>query len=162
MGCETNVLLPFGLVMVDKYFACMDTPVAIANAIQSLVLHVDQLKQCPRVPDAAYCQCLMDSCVATLENLREAGSSDLPKFHYWIHMCKRTFYFGPPMFASTFLDESLNLQAATAAAASHRANWETRFDRLAPHPPPPFEFIALAWEGPHSTKAKKAPREFKR
>ena len=51
--------------------------------------------------------------------------------HAWVHMTRGIQRFGNPMRYATFLDESLNLHAAVAAACAHRAQWEVRvFDRL--------------------------------
>ena len=45
--------------------------------------------------------------------------------HAWVHMTRGMQRFGNPMRYATFLDESLKLHAAVAAACAHRAQWET-------------------------------------
>ena len=132
MGCETELILPWALEMVTEYRDSMVHADAIAAAMQALQEHVEVLKACPWNPDIPTCQKIIDSCLNCCENMKATGIAEIPKMHYWAHMSKRVLWHGPPMFSATFLDESLNLQAARAASAAHNRNFETRyFERLA-------------------------------
>ena len=132
MGSETRALLPWAEWLCIEHASTMPAAHAYRNACKTLRRHLEILKYAPIAPPLPMCQELMDTCLCHLLHLRECGVVYLPKHHAWVHMTRGIRRFGNPMRYATFLDESLNLHAAVAAACAHRAQWEVRvFDRLA-------------------------------
>eukprot|EP00959_Pyramimonas_sp_CCMP1952_P357150 7478355-Pyramimonas_sp.AAC.1 len=88
----------------------------------------------PKEPPPETVQELFDRAKHHNLSLGLAGAPYMHKHHFWIHMIRRIPRFGNPMLYGTFVDESLNLDAAVAAASSHAANWEFRtFEKLSLH-----------------------------
>ena len=134
MGGETMHILPWCVHLIDKYGGKMPTPEPLKRACQTLIRHVRLLKACPIRPVRSYCQELLDTALDFLDYTKESGTEFLPKHHFWLEMVRKVQKTGPPYELACFLDESLNLHAANAAAAVHKTNWEVRFfERISLH-----------------------------
>jgi len=134
MGSETNRMLPWAEKVCGEFVGAMHNGRHLLDAVSSLRKHMEILKAAPKQPPPATVQQLFDLAKQHNLSIQLAGFTHLHKNHFWVHMVRRITRFGNPMYYGTFLDESLNLDAAVATASSHAANWEVRtFEKLSLH-----------------------------
>lgn len=131
MGSETNALLPWALAVCVEFSSRIDHGFALTEACRSLCNFMCDLKQAPAMPSHETIRKLMDNCLRHVHFVKEIGIPFMFKHHFWVHMVRRIPRYGNPFKFACFLDESLNLHAAVAAANVHRAHWEQRlFERI--------------------------------
>ena len=105
MGCETNGLVPWCVLLIEEYGARLHQGTALKKCIETLKAHVEMLRECPINPSAEYVQTSWDQAHEHLTATKEADAEFLYKHHVWTHMVRRIRRHGPPYAAATFLDE---------------------------------------------------------
>ena len=77
------------------------------------------MKREHRVLSLAVRRELMDLCIASITQMRQAGVRMLPKHHSWVHMTHEMWFSGNAQYHSTYEDEHDNGVVASCARGAH-------------------------------------------
>eukprot|EP00959_Pyramimonas_sp_CCMP1952_P106432 2224882-Pyramimonas_sp.AAC.1 len=98
MGCETSLAMPWVKSLVERFGKYMRHPNEYLEALSNILLHADQIHNCPVKPDVGVRLAVLDSCKKTLRAMQSIeGLPPLYKYHFWVHLARRIGKYGPPV-----------------------------------------------------------------
>ena len=126
-AAETGTLLGFCYDMLRKHEAKLGERGGLLRAVgHELVSAQDLMGTCGPKMTRHECEQLCNHARRAFALRGVAQIPFTPKWHLFLHICQRAYYFGNPRTYSTFIDEGYNGRLAALAGQCHRQTWHKR------------------------------------